>query len=149
MRLPVLLLVFALVFALGCAAEPSEQPAYEPPGPWWSLDWDERFQFMLLKTQPEMEALFQAYDAEAFAEFTCERCHGEDPDAVDYAMPAGIAPLTLSDFPYPEHEDPELRAMGEFMEFEVAELMAGYLGQEVSVKELSCLDCHALAPITR
>ena len=130
-----------LIFLAACAPE---APPYEPPGPWATLTWTERYEFMVEITQPEMEQMFRDFDPVAYPEVTCATCHGEDGAAVDYAMPNGVAPLAFSDFPFDEHEDDRLREVGIWMEDTVIVRMAEYTGEEVAVDGMSCLDCHEL-----
>jgi len=135
-----------LLPAILLAACATPEPPYEPPGPWPTLTWEQRYEFMVEVTEPEMAAMFRAFDPVAYPDVTCVTCHGADGAAVDYAMPNGVAPLALGDFPFDEHEDDVLRDVGVWMEETVIVRMAEYTGQEVAVDGMSCLDCHELEP---
>ena len=119
-----------------------DDPDYEAPGAWASLDHDQRKQYMACLVLPEMTDLFQEFDDGLYADFSCETCHGADREDVDYEMPNGVAPLAISDFPFSQHEDERLRAYGEFMEDEVYPTMAEFLGLQPTPAQFSCYDCH-------
>lgn len=138
--------LLALLLLAACPpveAEP-EPEGYVQPGPWETLSYDDRNQFMLRLFEPAMRELFVEHDAEAWADFDCESCHGEDPEAIDYAMPVDITPLTFDDIPVEDIEDPERRATGLWMDEEVLPLMAELFEQEMVLEGASCLDCHEL-----
>ncbi len=44
---------------------------------------------------PTMREIFQSYDAERYADFSCVTCHGQNAEEVDYAMPNVLGPLPL------------------------------------------------------
>jgi len=130
---------------LACAACPAPEPEPEPwvqPAPWEELSFDERELFMTWIFQPRMKAIFQERDAVAYDSFDCETCHGEEPAANDYAMPAAIEPLTFDDLPVDGIDDPERLALALWMEDVVLPEMAAMFEQPMTLEGASCLDCH-------
>ncbi len=139
MRLLLLLLLASCV----PVDEPGPEP-YEQPGPWDSLGFDDRFEFMVRLFEPEMKELFVEQDPETWADFDCVSCHGTEAAELDYAMPVDITPLTFDDIPVENIEDPERRELGIWMDEQVLPLMADLLEQEMVLEGASCLDCHEL-----
>ena len=55
----------------------------------WADQTDEtKASWMAACVLPDMRALFQEHDADAYADFSCETCHGSDLGGGTYAMPA-------------------------------------------------------------
>lgn len=131
----------------GGQAQP-EAPAAEGAGAaesssaekgWKDMDREEQLEFMGLVVLPEMKKLFAEYDAEGYAEFKCQTCHGEDMKEVDYKMPNGLYGLPKAGtIDASKDYDPEITA---FMMEKVVPKMAELLGQK-PVEELSCFSCH-------
>lgn len=134
------------------AAEPAEAATTEggetaavtgPPKPWHEMTHEEQGEYMNDVVLPEMASLFQAFDAEEFADFDCSTCHGDDARAVGFHMPNGLHPLDPADIPtILESDDP----MAVFMSETVYPRMTELLGMEHYDPEtgtgFSCLDCH-------
>ena len=59
------------------------------------MDRAKRMEHMGLVVFPAMKDAFQSHDADAYAEFKCQTCHGDDMEADDYAMPTAITPLPV------------------------------------------------------
>jgi cytochrome c553 len=85
------LLVAPLVVAiLGCTPSPKGVPGVNMGAPeiaWSAKNREQRFGHMAAQVQPQMHALFEKYDAEYGKTFTCQTCHGEDAELVDWRMP--------------------------------------------------------------
>ncbi len=130
---------------IGCPSTADEEPEPEPyvqPAPWEDLGLQQREDFMVWVFQPRMAELFREHDAELYTEFECETCHGEDPEDIDWEMPANGTPLTIGDVPVENIDDPERRAEAEWMEAEILPAMAEMFEQEMTLAGSSCLDCH-------
>jgi hypothetical protein len=106
---------------------------------WADMNRDQRMEYMGLTVLPGMKALFEQYDPKGFAEFKCQTCHGDDMQAVDYAMPNGLFALSKPD-PIPDSMDYDAD-MTKFMLEKVKPEMAKMLGQE-SNPEFGCFNCH-------
>ncbi len=88
---------------------------------------------------PDMQALFQEHDADAYADFSCGTCHGPGLGGGTYAMPAA-AEMSVRD------QNPT-SALYQFMYGTVMPEMANKLGYEVydassGTGDFSCYDCH-------
>ncbi len=81
----------ALMFIAGCGGGAAEAPATTPepaePVAWDDMDMDQRRSFMGHEVTPRMAELFEGHDAERYAGFSCEGCHGETGADRNYAMP--------------------------------------------------------------
>lgn len=126
--------------------EATEGTGYVQPGPWSELNTGERFAFMSEVVTPQMKALFQSFAPEAFADFSCATCHGDNAGEVNYQMPNGIAPLNLMDFPLTASDDANVAAVAAFMQDEVSPQMAALLGYEPFSPDnpmgFGCFGCH-------
>ena len=120
---------------------------YVQPGPWASMDSAQRFEFMQRVVMTEMAPLFQRFDAQRFAQFSCGTCHGADGPANGFAMPGSVAPLDVADFPLTASTDPAVAAMATFMTEEVTPAMQALLDAEPWAPDnptgFGCFGCHA------
>lgn len=134
-----------LLAAVACGPKPGpDSAAVLPDVPFEQLDHDQKIQFMKQVVMPQMTQLFQAHDAEKFAEFSCKTCHGDDVDRGHYHMPADHLPkLNLGDLS--SHK----QSYVEFMTNEVKPTMARLLREpEASASKpqgFGCLHCHPKA----
>lgn len=114
--------------------------AYDCDGTTWD---DERSaEFMTHCVLPELAALFQAFDAEAYGDFSCTTCHGDDLGGGTYAMPGAVAISVREQDPSSE--------LYQFMYGTVMPEMAAILGREpydasTGSGDFSCYDCHQQA----
>ena len=88
---------------------------------------------------PDMQELFQAYDADAYGDFSCETCHGPDLGGGTYAMPAAAEMSVRDQSPGSD--------LYQFMYGTVMPEMAHKLGYEpydssTGTGDFSCYDCH-------
>jgi len=88
---------------------------------------------------PEMGALFQDFDADAYGDFSCTNCHGDDLGGGTYSMPSA-PPISV------RQQDPT-SAIYQFMNGTVVPEMAALLGREpydpsTGQGDFSCHDCH-------
>lgn len=155
-------LILTLVLA-GCGGdgEPTDEPiAAEPtagtedPAPavaageltWPEMDREQRLAYMQQTVMPEMKALFVAFDAERYADFGCATCHGEDMQAVDFAMPNGLAPLVPSEIPAMfQSEQPMAVFMTQEAWPKMVELLDAQPYDPETHEGFGCLGCHATA----
>jgi hypothetical protein len=104
-----LCVVVTATAALSCAPALEGTGSVPPPGklpnggsvvepaaprvPWSEKSRVQRMEYMGLVFYPKMRELFRGEDAQAYAHFRCQTCHGEDMVAADYRMPNGLHPL--------------------------------------------------------
>lgn len=144
-----LLLCFLLALA-GCptsggddddaAGDDDDSTDYVKPADWQDMDFDQRKEYMTQVVEPEMQAVFQEYDADKYAEFACATCHGDDGEDVDYEMPNGLHPLSFPLNPTSPEEEADI----EFMEDEVIVDMAALVDQVPGTNGFRCTACHEL-----
>lgn len=141
-----------LVFLVACG---SKAPATAPPGgaevalpdvPFDKLDHDQRIAFMKQKVVPAMTPVFQHHDAQDFAEFGCQTCHGAQAKDGHFDMPnPGLPKL---DF---QHMEDYKQADLEWMGKEVMPTMARLLGREpysdANPTGFGCLACHVQSEV--
>jgi hypothetical protein len=131
------------IFVLGVLFAACEDAEPEPT--WAERDFDERFRYMNDVVLPTMKDIFEAYDPERFAGFTCTNCHGPDAAAQDYAMPAFLPALPLEGtLEAAQARDPETTA---FMLDEVFPTIVLLLDEEKFDHETApdgfrCTRCH-------
>ena len=112
-----------------------------PDAPFESLDHEQREEFMKQKVVPQMKPLFQKHDAEDFAEFGCETCHGAQAKDDHFDMPNPQLPkLNLSDLGNFKKSDVE------WMQKEIAPTMSKILNLPMASTEnpkgFGCPSCH-------
>lgn len=123
--------------------------ASEDAPTWAALDRQERLAFMTDEVEPTMRAIFQERDAQRWASFGCESCHGPDPVGSDYEMPAFLPALPLDGtLEAAQMRNPEMTA---FMLDEVFPTMAALLDEpkfnETTAPDgFRCVRCHLVAP---
>lgn len=112
-----------------------------PEQAWGEMSHEEKEFDMIGRFHPIYRELFQQQDAERWAEFGCETCHGPDMQERNFEMPATHLP------PIPEPgSERYTRARGvltdmyEFME-QTTENMGTMLGDE----DFTCYGCHPQA----
>ena len=139
----VLALLPLMLCALACptsepddVADDDDAAPYEQPAPWDDLDFEQRLEFMRELFEPQMREAFQGFDAELYADFKCETCHGADMEAAEYAMPNGL--FTLDNRGRPIEPTYNSERVGEFMDDEVVPLAEDLLDQG----QFGCLSCH-------
>ncbi len=138
------LAVLVLLPSLGCGAHGKTGIPEGRDKPWAQMDEGERMEHMGAVVMPRMKAVFQAHDAERFADFGCATCHGEGANSGDFAMPSASLPqLDAAKF-YKQHRkhQPDMVAlMWKKVEPAMGEALAvtyGFGG------EVSCNGCHVV-----
>ena len=108
-----------------------------------SLTDEEKGQFMAEVVMPAMKPMFQQFDGEEFANFSCATCHGANAREVGFHMPNGVHPLDPANMPSMDGED------GRWMHFMVEQVkpkMAELLHEEEWTPEsqqgFGCFHCH-------
>jgi hypothetical protein len=118
---------------------PSEGSADTPAEPSWKeMNREQRLEFMGLTVMPSMDKLFKEYDAEGFAEFKCQTCHGQDMEAVDYKLPNGLFSLPAAN-PVEAAKEYDA-AVTSFMVDKITPKMAELL--QLGPTEFGCFSCH-------
>lgn len=117
---------------------------------WADMNREQRAGYMADVVMPRMAPIFQAYDAEAYADFSCATCHGDDAQDVGFRMPNGLHPLNPEHIPsFFESTDPDVQRVAQFMAGEVTPAMTELLGAQPYDPEthqgFSCMSCHATA----
>jgi hypothetical protein len=120
---------------------PNVYSAPLPAGEWQSLDFDQRKRFMRELVMPSLRPLFQGFDAERFAAFSCSTCHGSGVQAGTFAMPSMEVPaLSRARLAAAAESDkPMLAFMRDMLKPKMAEL----LGEPDSLR---CSSCHLSTP---
>jgi len=115
-----------------------------PEQPWSEMSHEDRGSDMVMRFEPAFRVMFQAHDAEEYADFDCASCHGDDMEEREYAMPSAHLP------PVPPPGTDAYRQMSEqapevmrFMEEDVTPTMQTMLGTGAT---FTCTGCHPAAP---
>lgn len=85
-----LLAASLLVAVFGCTPAPKAVPGVSMGAPeiaWSAKNTEQRFGHMAAQVQPQMHAMFKKYDSSYAETFTCQTCHGENAELVDWKMP--------------------------------------------------------------
>jgi hypothetical protein len=128
------LLLCAALYSTACGTKDGDSAP--EPFTFDNLSDEEKLAYMASDVLPTMQSIFQAYDSEAYADFSCGTCHVTGLADGTYAMPdAGLPPLREADFPYEDE-------VGLFMENEVRATMAELLGPTEGGRP--CVTCHTL-----
>jgi cytochrome c553 len=140
------ILTLSLLAACGSKASTPTTPTTEPAKaelpdvPFEQLDPDQRIEFMKQKVMPELQAIFQAHDAQEFAEFGCVTCHGEQAKQGQFDMPNPSLPKLNQDMSGFKKEDLE------WMSTKVKPAMARLLGRSEwspdNPQGFGCAACH-------
>src|SRR5579883_2616897 len=98
-------LLAAAAAAAGCGAGHGAAPAPAPvhatggADEWSTASWERRHDVMTFTVLPNMGRLFAREYGKADPDLTCRDCHGEDAEAVAYAMPHGLPALDPGHLP--------------------------------------------------
>ncbi len=125
-----------------------QQAQAEEPGapniPWAEKTHQQRQEFMGIYVFPKMKQVFQGKDAQAYAGFKCQTCHGDDMEAVNFKMPNDLYPLPAENTIEAAKEyDAE---MTQFMMEQVVPTMVEVLGVQPydpsTGQGFGCFSCH-------
>lgn len=134
---------------LGDEGEPrvqhGEQSAIEtlgitgPDSPWSEMSYEDREFYMIGKVLPITHELFTQRDADRYADFSCESCHGSDGAERRFEMPSTqrsvVHPPGSPQYEQMRQTFPD---MVRFMEEEIAPKTGILLG----IEGFSCNGCH-------
>ena len=144
--------IVAALFAAACGAKSTSTAdttpraegsaaAVLPDAPFEDLDHDQRVEFMKQKVVPTMKPIFLAHDAEDFADFGCQTCHGEGFKQGDFEMPNPKLPrLNFANMGKYKREDVEW--MKQQVYPTMGKLLRIPLQSADNPKGFSCLYCH-------
>lgn len=130
-RIPIFALIGALALT-GCDKDTEEDSGVDAAPTWAEMDAEQKGAYMATDVSPAMAAIFQGYDAEAYADFSCDTCH---TDGGDKSMPSEDLSGYWEEFPGPDTTDPGAK----FMHEEVLPKMKELLDDD----SFSCAGCHA------
>ncbi len=140
---------------VACGGEVSTQTDSAQPGDpahksWRDMSFVERKGYMANVVLPQMQSLFEAYDSERYADFSCQTCHSPDPGAHSFEMPSShLRALYPTDSPEQKTMVEEQREMVTFMYQQVVPTMTRLLDAEPWSDEtktgFGCFNCHTLA----
>lgn len=122
-----------LVSFLACGPSTPSSPT------WDTMTRQQRLEWMGTDVFPKMKALFQEHDPERYKNFSCETCHGQGYQSVDYKMPHTIFPMDKKNPTTDKDSDPKLAAAAKFMNEKVLPEMRKLLNKP----SVYCFDCHA------
>ncbi len=112
---------------------------------WGSMSHEQKMDYMQNTVMPEMRRMFQEFDGQRFANFSCRTCHGENPQAVNWHMPNGIAPLDPSTIPAMFASQDRMHV---FMTQRLWPRMTALLGKQPYNPEthqgFGCMGCHGM-----
>lgn len=111
-----------------------------PERPWSEMSYEEREMDMIGRFNPIFTEIFQEYDAERYAAFSCETCHGAEMRERNFAMPApDLSPVPLPNTPAYRQMAAEFPQDTRFMEEIVTPTMQTMLGMGAT---FTCNGCH-------
>lgn len=113
---------------------------------WANLDANERAAYMTTAVLPRMAMVFQSYDAERYAAFSCETCHGAAGASSGYAMPNPSLPALPADI---EVVFTNNSTAANFMLNQVVPELASLLELEpvdpaTGEGDIGCFTCHTM-----
>lgn len=130
---------------------PEPEPVAEPEDPvdlaWTDMNFEQRAGLMREQVMPAMTPLFQQWEPEDFANFTCAACHGENFQEVTFHMPNGLHPMSVDEImAMADSRDDDTVAAFLMMSQQVVPGMAGILGTQpfdpATGQGFGCFHCH-------
>lgn len=114
---------------------------------WEGMSHGDQMGWMDTEVVPHMQARFQEFDGERYAEFGCGTCHGENASERNYEMPNNSLPaLHATGTPEQQAMVAQYRPMVMFMFQQVLPDMQTLVGEEEYDEEteagFSCYSCH-------
>ncbi len=114
-----------------------------PEQPWSTMSHEDKEMDMVGRFLPIMTEIFQEYDAQRFADFGCESCHGTDMRERHFEMPSDqLPPVPLPGTPAYQQMAQHSPEMTRFMEEQVTPTMQTLLGMGAT---FTCNGCHPSA----
>ncbi len=111
---------------------------------WAKMNPEQRREHMAKVVLPGMKDKFKAHDANAFAKFGCDTCHGKNGKDVGFAMPNDLTPLDPQDpIGSGNAMDPEMtKFMAEIVVPEMAKMLDTQPYDPKTGQGFGCFDCH-------
>jgi hypothetical protein len=114
-----------------------------PEQPWSEMAHDDREMDMVARFHPIFRELFQEHDAEEYAEFGCESCHGSDMREREFEMPSPhLPPVPMAGTDGYREMAAQHQEVVQFMEETVTPTMQTMLGMGAT---FTCNGCHPVA----
>ena len=113
---------------------------------WATMAAAEKREWMAHEVTPRMMAMFQEFDGERYADFSCRTCHGDGVTS-DFAMPSNSLPA-LHATGTPEQQqmvtqyNPMIRFMFQRVLPNMQTLVGGQEYNEQTQEGFSCYSCH-------
>lgn len=125
-------------------------PVPSPPKPWEEMSYGEKQDWMGAEVLPRMAPLFEEFDPERFANFSCDGCHGSYANGRNFEMPnPDILTLHPSGSPEQQQMVQDHPQMVRFMFNRVVPTMQTLLGAPDYDAEtqtgFTCFACHPSA----
>lgn len=139
------LLLSAAASIAACSPVKSNTPGIDLGAPeirWADKNQEQRFGYMAARVEPTMEKLFGEFSASYKESFSCETCHGAEPELVDYKMPSPDVYALPKDDPIGAtmSDDEEI---GNFMMGEVTPTLQKLFDKGHGTKtKVTCFSCH-------
>jgi hypothetical protein len=111
---------------------------------WAKMSGEQRREHMAKVVLPAMKEQFKAHDANTFAKFGCDTCHGKNGKDVGFEMPNDLTPLDPQDpIGAGNAMDPEMtKFMAEIVVPEMAKLLDEQPYDPKTGQGFGCFDCH-------
>jgi len=110
-----------------------------------SLTQEEKGHFMAEVVMPAMKPMFQQFDGEEFANFSCTTCHGANAEEVGFHMPNGVHPLDPANMPSMDGADGRwMHFMSEQVKPKMAELLHEEPWTPANQQGFGCFHCHGM-----
>jgi hypothetical protein len=140
--------------ALAGGCDAADGAALDPPEvAWKDMNGNQRMVYMTTVVAPRMREVYQRFDPVKFERFDCTTCHGKQPEARAYKMPATEVPTlpgSAAAFEAKLAVEADWPRWTKFMVEEVEPPMADMLGQPLwdpakpEAPAFSCQACHGL-----
>jgi len=111
---------------------------------WANMNGEQRREHMAKVVLPGMKTHFKAHDADEFAKFGCDTCHGKNGKDVGFELPNDLTPLDPADpIGSGNAMDPETtKFMAEIVVPEMAKMLDTQPYDPKTGKGFGCFDCH-------
>lgn len=133
--------MLAAVAGASCSQQGATAPGERPD--WHQMSFGQKKEHMKQVVVPTMKPIFQGIDAQEFAEFGCETCHGKSARSGRYDMPAADLPPLSADLSEEKANHPQItKAMMEQVVPEMAKTIDERPYDPKSGQGFGCFDCH-------
>jgi len=115
---------------------------------WASMGFLDKQKHMKTVVMPAMKKLFQDLDSKRYEKFNCATCHGKDPQAAKFKMPATPIPLDPAKMPDSKSSNEYEAKFAKFMYGKVLPEMQKLINQPPfdpgTKKGFGCFGCHKM-----